>query len=112
MRRTATAVPLLLLLLLLPSAWQDGEAARSQKSVILSEELKELRYIIYEQGTMLAETKTLLKDVIKENLGGTPLASPLVNPLPFGSSDALSYLHNFHRPYSAGVLDIRVSGGC
>ncbi|XP_072550455.1 complement C1q-like protein 2 [Salminus brasiliensis] len=63
MKRTSA----MLLLLLLQSSLQHTIANDGQKPVILSEETKELRDMIYQQGNMLVKLKDVMTDLQKEN---------------------------------------------
>ncbi|KAI4904176.1 hypothetical protein NFI96_004557 [Prochilodus magdalenae] len=64
MERTAVVALQLLLLVLLQNNLQKTEAADALKP---SNELKQLRDIMYQQGTLLAEMKTEMKYMEKEN---------------------------------------------
>ena len=66
MKRTAVVALQLLLLVLLQNSLQETEAADALKP---SDELKQLRDIMYQQGTALAELKTEMKYMEKENTG-------------------------------------------
>ncbi|KAI4904180.1 hypothetical protein NFI96_022118 [Prochilodus magdalenae] len=64
MKRTAVVALQLLLLVLLQNSLPETEAADALKP---SDELKHLRDIMYQQGTALAELKTEMKYMEKEN---------------------------------------------
>ncbi|KAI4904181.1 hypothetical protein NFI96_022119, partial [Prochilodus magdalenae] len=64
MERTAVVALQLLLLVLLQNSLQETEAADALKP---SDQLKQLREIMYQQGTALAELKTEMKYMEKEN---------------------------------------------